>query len=139
MVLTCKVCQHSADVYPFNGKYYCPQCGCEILNTTPQENGSAGTAECPICKNREGNRFEGGKYRCALCDATFSSHEQPWKPQYQQTYTRLAQEQNVENLQKEVKRWRNLGILFVFLFWPASVYFFYRCYKANQSLKAAKW
>ena len=150
MIKKCNVCGHSGELTWRDGKYYCAMCGSEIAETEPVVNTQpqaqprstvvVSNVTCPICKNTANNLFDGSKYRCALCGTSFDAQQAaPQQHQYQQYNGALnpyAQTERYKELRKEKDKKIVLGIVFIFLFWPASVYFFYKAYKANEEMKA---
>ena len=144
MVKKCHICSHVGELTWRNGKYYCAMCGSEISETQPQYQGQQQTntvvsnAVCPICKNKDNNVFDGTKYRCALCGTSFDLHQESWQPQYSAPYQTGYNTNNtyIQELIQKRNRYRTLGVVFIFLFWPAAVYFFYKMAQINGELKA---
>lgn len=145
MTKTCPICGHTAELTWRNGEYHCAACDSVVSEYAPQSTSSstpqAGSivddVTCPICKNSDNNRYIGGKYRCALCGTTF---DKPFEETYSyyQSYSNanpyLAQQ--VAALKEEKSKYLKLAIVFLFLFYPVSFYFFYKLYKTNKELKA---
>ena len=150
MIKKCHICAHVGELTWRDGKYYCAMCGSEIAETEPQyqavaevqPEAPAVNAVCPICKNNEGNQFVGTQYRCKLCGTMFDLGDEYYIPQqapatpsygYGYNYNNSA---HIQELQKQKDRKIVTGIVFLFLFWPASVYFFYKAHKINQEIKS---
>jgi len=148
MIKKCEICSHVGELTWRNGKYYCAMCGSEVAETdpvvTPQPQVQArpsmvaANVMCPICKNKENNQFDGIKYHCALCRTSFDLQQAAQLQQYDQ-YGSASNSYAQSEKQKELKKERDnkvvLGIVFVFLFWPVSIYFFYKAYQLNNELK----
>ena len=150
MIKKCNICGHTGELTWRDGKYYCAMCGTEIAETDPvvqpqpvmqtQSATTAANITCPICRNKENNRFDGSRYHCALCATTFdlqqaTQAQQSWQYQQYGSTPNFASQYRIEELKKQKKSNITTGIVFVFLFWPASIYFFYKAYKTNQELK----
>lgn len=141
MVKNCPVCNHTGELTWRDGKYHCAMCDHEVPESAPQilprQNATADHAICPICKNKENNLFDGAKYRCALCGTSFDLHQEVKTSPYAQ-YSGINEKlsQRVQELKKQKDRNLLLGIVFVVLFWPVSIYFFYKFYQAGKELKA---
>ena len=137
MVKTCSVCNHTGELTWRDGKYYCAMCGSEVSETAPtvqpQQNLTVSDVTCPICKNGENNIFDGKKYRCALCGTSFDRPREEYTPT---SFTYTGNTQRVQELKKQRDKNLILGLVFVFLFWPVSIYFFYKFYKIGNELKA---
>lgn len=137
MVKTCSVCNHTGELTWRDGKYYCAMCGSEVSETAPtvqpQQNLTVSDVTCPICKNKDNNIFDGKKYRCALCGTSFDRPREEYTPT---SFTYTGNTQRVQELKKQRDKNLILGLVFVFLFWPVSIYFFYKFYKIGNELKA---
>ncbi|MBE6976882.1 MAG: hypothetical protein E7439_06820 [Ruminococcaceae bacterium] len=140
MIQRCQFCNHIGEPIRRQGRWYCAMCGGEICpsQSQGQNTGTVSGAVCPICKNRQENYYDGAKYHCALCEMSFDLNQQPWSPQYRPNYGTVGVNPYIETLKKDKNRYRNLGILFVFLFWPVSVYFFYKFIQTSNELKTAR-
>lgn len=147
MIKNCRVCGHTGELTWRDGKYYCAMCGSEIaeyepnvkvqVQTQPEYNTVVQNVECPICKNQNGNTFDGEKYRCALCGTAFQLGKETHPVSHMHNGgAKPAQYSNhAGKLKKDKDLHIGLGILFVFVFWPVSIYFFYKAYKFSQELK----
>lgn len=139
MIKTCNICHHTGELTWRDGKYYCAMCGSEIAETEPtvqtQRSSTVNNATCPICKNRENNLFDGNKYRCSLCGTPFDMHQEFRVPTHSAPSSSFNRDQYAAELKKKKNRNMGLGVLFVILFWPVSIYFFYKAYEANKELK----
>lgn len=139
MIKTCHTCHHTGELTWRDGKYYCAMCGTEISETEPQvqpqRTAVVNNATCPICKNRDNNIFDGTKYRCSLCGTPFDLQQPVQTPNYNQYNTNYGYSNRAKELKKEKDKNVGLGILFVFLFWPVAVYFFYKAYKLHNEIK----
>ena len=151
MVKKCHICAHVGELTWRDGKYYCAMCGSEIAETEPQYQAMAETqpaapvvnAVCPICKNDEGNQFVDDQYRCKLCGTMFDlddeyyvPHQDPAAPSYGYNYNNNYNFARIQELQKQKDRKIVAGIVFLFLFWPVSIYFFVKAYKINQEINS---
>ncbi|MBQ2893417.1 MAG: hypothetical protein IJE24_04710 [Oscillospiraceae bacterium] len=144
MVKKCNICGHLGELTWRNGKYYCAMCGSEIAETDPvvhvqpavqtPRSAVATNVTCPICRNKENNWFDGIHYHCALCGTSFDLQQAAQTQQFQQY--NAAPAYTVQELRNQKDRNTTWGIVFIFLFWPASIYFFYKAHKANKQLKA---
>lgn len=139
MIKTCNICHHTGELTWRDGKYYCAMCGSEIAETEPvaqtQRPAAVNNATCPICKNRENNLFDGNKYRCGLCGTPFDLHQEFRVPTHNAPNgNRFNREQYAAELKKKKRKNIGLGILFVMIFWPISIYFFYKAYQTNKEL-----
>lgn len=162
MIKRCGICSHVGELTWRDGKYYCAMCGSEIAETEPvtqtqyqaQPRSVVTTSNvmCPICRNKDNNLFDGMKYRCALCGTSFDLQQTPPPQQqyqyqqqgYQQPYNNGAPYYNVNSqryaaLKKDKDKKVTLGIVFIFLFWPASIYFFYKAYQLNEEMKMLRY
>ena len=151
MIKKCKICGHEGELTWRNGKYYCAMCSSEVAETDPvvqpqvqaqppvqaQPTMTAANVICPICKNKENNLFDGSRYHCSLCRTTFDLQQATQAQQYGQYNgaPNYLHAQKIEELKKQKKNNIVTGIVFVFLFWPASIYFFYKAYQANKQLQ----
>lgn len=138
MIKTCHTCQHTGELTWRDGKYYCAMCGSEISEkqpeAQPQRAATVNNVSCPICKNRENNLFDGTKYRCSLCGTPFD-----WRPE-EPVFTNRQQSSGstfayAQTLKEKKKKHLTWGIVCVFFFWPASIYFFYKAYQLNKELE----
>lgn len=89
---------------------------------------------CPVCENEENNTYSDGKFHCSLCGTSFNPGEyehasRPVASNYQSSRGGVSSNK-AEN--GEQKKFVILGIVFLFLFWPASIYFFYKAHKAGK-------
>ena len=152
MVKTCGICGHVGELAWRDGKYYCAMCGSEVVETQPVaqaqsvNNAYVSNAECPICKNSTNNTFQGGKYHCAMCGTWFELRQPAYEHQNNSyssysnnngasSYLRM---QRYNELKKEKGKNFWLGVLFVFLFWPVSIYFFYKYNKVKKEMQRYK-
>lgn len=150
MVKICSICGHKGELTWRDGKYYCPMCGSEVAETQPvAQNQPAisqqvANVECPICKNAANNTYQGGKYHCAMCGTWFELRQPIYQPQ-QNTYSNYSSHYNgssylhtqrYNELKKEKSKNFGLGVLFIFLFWPVSIYFFYQYHKVKKEMQA---
>ena len=134
MIKKCNVCGHTGELTWRDGKYHCAACDSEISETEPavQKSTVVNNATCPICKNRENNLFDGNRYRCALCGTDFDMY------QAAETQTNTTVSNNGDIAQKAVDGFKKkdpnliLGIIFIFLFWPLAIYFFYKFYQSTK-------
>ena len=152
MMKTCSVCQHTGEPTWRDGTYYCPMCGTVIDMTTPSPAqptppaqptatapaGVAVAATCPICRNDAGNMLINGRCRCALCGSMFDYAP----PTYQQTYYQdsataysAGYPSRRQMLVKRRNSYRNWGIFWIFFFWPASLYMFYKMMKISDEIQ----
>ena len=154
MIKKCNICGHTGELTWRDGKYYCAMCGSEIAETDPvvhtqpvtpvQHTTVATNVTCPICKNKENNWFDGSHYHCALCGTSFDLQQATQVQQFQQYQQYNAapnylHTQRVKELKTQKDRNTTLGIVFIILFWPAAIYFFYKAHKANKELTALGW
>ena len=142
---TCKSCGYNGENFWKDGKYYCEFCGSEIdvtqydSNTnndyssieTPITTEVPITIECPICKNSKNNTLRGGKCHCALCGTSFEFNQPAYNPQDNISPQAAARR---EELEKQIKDYNKLGIIFLFFCWPASIYFFYKKSQVSKEL-----
>jgi len=149
MVKICGICGHKGELTWRDGKYYCAMCGSEIADTQPvvqpqsTNNAYVSNAECPICKNAANNTYQNGKYHCAMCGTWFELRQPTYEPQhntynsYSGNYSGSAylRSQRYNDLKKEKSKNFGLGVLFIFLFWPVSIYFFYKYYKVKKEMQ----
>lgn len=140
MIQRCQFCNHTGEPIRREGRWYCAMCGGEIYPSQGQKQntGIVSGAVCPICKNRQENYYDGSKYHCALCEMSFDLDQQPWLPKRETYYGSRMANPRIEQLKKDKNRYRNLGILFIFLFWPVSIYFFYKFIQTSNELKIAR-
>jgi len=144
MVKTCHICGHSGELTWRDGKYYCAMCGTHIEETQPEPQPqytapvrpSAYNAECPICRNRNNNTYDGQQYRCSLCGTRFDLNQPVQTQVYQATgsYPKTETYQ-VKELKKQKDKYMILGIIFICIFWPVGVYFFYKFHQTGKDLK----
>ena len=142
MNMTCNICGNVGEAEIKNGKYVCKTCGCVIGDAPAPESTKAApapdgvtvdTIECPICKNKNGNTVKDGKCKCALCGTEF-------KPQTNDKSTTSssgaansgAKANGDDEFTKEKNKNIIIGVVLLFLFWPASIYFFYKAYKMSK-------
>ena len=142
----CSVCGFSGENVWRDGKYFCASCGSEIDMTAPDSAPKSDSvvvnAECPICKNREGNVVRGGKCYCALCaseiDLAAQNQRSSYGNSYSESYGRPFSYDAKSARKKELEKKRNghlvWAIVWVFLCWPVSIYFFYKLYQDSQEL-----
>lgn len=148
MVKKCNICSYVGELTWRDGKYYCAMCGSEIAETDPVVQAQpqvqtrstvvVNNVNCPICKNAANNQFDGEHYRCSLCGTTFDLQQAAQSQQYGQFTgeTYHSRSGKIEELKKQKDRNIVIGVVCVFLFWPASIYFFYKAYQTNKELKA---
>lgn len=137
MIKTCPSCGYSGELTWRDGKYHCAMCDAEVSESQPEvvvrEETVVQHATCPICRNRTDNLFNGVKYRCALCGTAFDLYQETWKPtSHEYTNQGNTSYSWAEEAKKQRKRHIILGVIFLFVFWPVSIYFFY---KAHQDTK----
>ena len=70
-----------------------------------------------------------------LGDEYYIPQQAPATPSYGYGYN-YNNSAHIQELQKQKDRKIVTGIVFLFLFWPASVYFFYKAHKINQEIKS---
>ncbi len=139
---TCKMCGHNGEVMWRDGKYYCRYCGSEIDVTQQDSNTNCSfsatstiNAVCPICKNANNNTFENGKYRCALCGTSFNVSQQEYNSRSnintQNDYYISTKRAELEKEKNNKLLW---GIVFIFLFWPISIYHFYKMHQISTEI-----
>ena len=151
MIKKCHICAHVGELTWRDGKYYCAMCGSEIAETEPQyqavvqpqQAAPIANAVCPICKNSEGNQFVDPQYRCKLCGTMFNlgdeyyiPQQNPAAPNYGYNYSSTYNSAYIQELQKKKDRKIVTGIVFLFLFWPASIYFFVQAHKLGKEIKS---
>lgn len=137
MKIKCKTCGFEGEALNREGKCYCSACGSEIEGvaapaTVVVEGTSAVTETltdketCPICKNTQKNILKGNKCVCALCGTEFT----PAPKSTGSTAVTAAQSKasSVDEAKKAKDQMLLLGVVFLFLFWPVSLYFFYKWY-----------
>ena len=145
----CSICGHAGENVWRDGKYYCAICGAEIDVTGPSapspapETAYAGgtvpvDVTCPICRNANNNVLQNGKCRCALCGTAFDMPRQSYDYQsgsnYQYDYYGSSSVQRREELKKQRDKKVVWGIVWLLLFWPVGVYFFYKAYQLTQEM-----
>ena len=138
MIKRCPACSHTGELNWRDGKYYCAMCGKEVAETEPEVKHASvvNHVTCPICKNKENNLVEGDKYRCALCGTPFDLQQAP-QTSYSEQFANVKStiQANSGILTKAWEALKKgdtnivLGIIFFFVFWPVSIYFFYKFYK----------
>ena len=152
MIKKCHICAHVGELTWRDGKYYCAMCGSEIAEPEPQYTAPAAAAPaapvqnavCPICRNTNNNTPCGSQYRCALCGTMFDLGQQsyattyaPPASPYGNSYQNKANQLRELHAQKDKKTlW---GIVCLFLFWPASIYFFYKANQINKQIKQLEY
>ena len=140
---TCKICGHTGENVWRENKYYCASCGNEIdvTQSEPQRNEVIINIACPICKNAKNNTIREGKCHCSLCGTEFDPQTvaQPAYNTYN-TYNTTPQYAPAYNdarrhmLEEEKSKRLLWGCVFLVLFWPVSIYHFYKLYQASQEL-----
>ena len=148
----CKVCGYKSENVWRDGKYYCAACGSEIDMTQPDndvpqqgnndlapQTGNTYAADevvinavCPICKNASNNTLRNGKGHCALCGTSFDL-AQAYNPQPSVNVQDVNRAKRAELEQKKNKK-MILGIVFLFIFWPVSIIFFYEMYQISKEI-----
>lgn len=145
---TCKVCGHTGENVWRDNKYYCAACGSEIdvtqpdppqVSASPDQNAVILNIPCPVCKNAANNTIKDGKCRCSLCGTTFNPQVVS-QPAYQNSAIQTTNPNNarIQELEKEKSSRLTWGIVFLFLFWPVSVYHFYKMYQISQEIASLK-
>lgn len=138
----CKICGHNGENAWRDGKYYCASCGCEVDVTQYDSNikieSSAEAvinAVCPICKNAKNNTLKNGKCHCVLCGTSFDINQQVYNPHSNITAqnTNYVEARRVE-LKKKMNNKLLWGIVWLFIFWPVSIYHFYKMYQIWQEI-----
>lgn len=140
---TCTKCGYRGENVWRDGKYYCAICESEI-DVTQQDFQTNGTtsetpinATCPICRNATNNTLRSGKCHCALCGTDFDLTQQAYRPEPNATViganTRYSSAKRAE-LESEKNRRLMWGIVFLFFFWPVSIYHFYKMYQVSQEI-----
>ncbi len=152
----CNVCGFAGENVWRDGKYFCASCGSEIdvtqpggypetqppVNPNPAANRMPVSAVCPICKNSNNNYMQNGQCHCAMCGTTFAyqqynSTPNPTYNSYNGGYNGGYNPYNSErraSLEKQKNNRLVWGIIWFFLFWPVSIYHFYKLYKITQEL-----
>lgn len=160
MKASCKICGYTGESTWRNGRFYCAACGSEV-SSTPEEAkpveavvSAPVQVKCPICENEKGNTLRDGKYRCALCGTLFDLPQKPQsRPAFSSAYEdddfgysldrqpdwlwEMDQEEkkaNRKELEKEQNKKIIWGIVWLFLFWPVSIYFFYKAFKISREV-----
>ena len=141
MIKKCSACGHMGELTWRDGEYHCAMCDNVVTEDQPQTQHFYDTRidnpVCPVCKNKEDNQFDGSQYRCALCGTPFVPQQvQQAQPYVQFSDVHTQNMQRVEELKKEKNRNLIWGIVFIWLFWPVSIYFFYKFSKIRNELKA---
>ena len=145
MIMECPICAHTGEPEWRNEKRYCAVCGSELYDDVSEvyqeESEEQCDAICPICRNDENNRPEGGKYRCSLCGTLFDLEEEYYIPQ--QTVSAATTSNYNSGRRQELQKQKDnnitLGVIFLFLFWPVAIYFFSKAHKANKELKSYRY
>ncbi len=151
MEVKCKVCGASAEPTWRDGKYHCAYCD-SIIELTQQDFSTQASkqdtskvtgagdvkiqATCPICRNTENNVLRDGHCYCAMCGMKFDFSQPVYTPppaSSSQGSSPLYSARRDE-LEKEKNNRIMWGIIFIFLFWPVSVYHFYKVYQITQEL-----
>ena len=146
MNMTCNVCGSTAEPYIKDGKYICKTCGCAMGDVpaeekkpaaAPENNGAVvNHIECPICKNKNENTVKNGKCKCALCGTEFDpqKNDNGVTPPASKTDKKPTAKSSNEQLEKEKNKNIIIGAVLLFVFWPASIYFFYKAYQISKTL-----
>lgn len=138
----CKVCGHNGENVWKDGKYFCASCGSEVDVTQQDSNTNGGSstevvinAVCPICKNANNNTLRDGKCHCALCGTSFDFNQQSYNTQSninaQNANYIAARRAELEKQKNNKMVW---GIVWLFFFWPVSIYHFYKMYQISQEI-----
>jgi transcription initiation factor TFIIIB Brf1 subunit/transcription initiation factor TFIIB len=151
MVKVCGICGYKGELTWRDGKYHCAMCGSEVAETQPvaqsqpEVSQQVVNAECPICRNTANNTYQSGKYHCGMCGTWFELRQPAYQPQ-QNTYNNYSNSNyggatylnsvRYNELKKEKSKNFSLGILFIFLFWPVSIYFFYKYNKVKKEMQS---
>lgn len=151
MIKKCNICGHVGELTWRDGKYYCTMCCSEVAEDEPQYTAPAQTSVpaynvvCPICKNDQNNMPSGSQYRCALCGTIFDAGQEY---EYIQPATNAASYGNtgynnkaqlLQELHKQKDKKTLYGIICLFLFWPASIYFFYKANQINKQINQLQY
>lgn len=137
----CKVCGHNGENVWRDGKYYCASCGSELDVTQQDSNTNEGrssevmiNAVCPICKNANNNTLKNGRCHCALCGTSFDINQQAFTP----PNATVPNNNDIAARRAELEKQKNSkliwGIVWIFLCWPVSIYFFYKMYQISQEI-----
>ena len=138
----CEICGNVADPVLKNGEFCCSYCGNEV-DVTRQDNHTDREActevvinvVCPICKNANNNTLRNGKCRCVLCGTLFDFNQQTSNPQTNITVSNgnyiAARRAELEKQKNNKLIW---GIVWLFLFWPVSIYHFCKMYQISQEI-----
>ncbi len=138
----CKVCGHAGENTWRDGKYYCASCGSEIDITQAESATSSQSinsvpiqAICPICKNANNNYFQNGQCHCSMCGSSFSM-QQPHTHINNMGYNtnHAAIEAKKAALEKQKNSKLIWGIIWLLIFWPVSIYYFYKMYQISQEI-----
>lgn len=133
----CKVCGHNGKNVWRENKYYCASCGSEIDVTQPDppQNDVIINIACPVCKNASNNTIKNGKCHCSLCGTEFNP-QTVVQPTYNSNTQNVPAYNNARRQQLEKEKNKRLvwGCVFLFLFWPVSVYHFYKMYQVSQEI-----
>ena len=126
----CRICGNNENNYIRDGKCICSACGSVIeYEQAPTRSAAAPSViscECPICRTKNDNKYENGKCTCALCGSIFNyTAPQPAQPPVvnRSAYGTVAPVYNTAANKQDTK-YLVLGIVFLFIFWPVSIYFF---------------
>lgn len=145
MVKTCLSCGHLGELTWRDGKYHCAMCDSIIPEDQPQAApqspriSTVNNVTCPICKNSDNNTYDGHNYRCALCGTAFQKEETYADSYYQPYNGSHSRLQEIEDLTKEKKRNTTIGIILLFVFWPAGAYFLWKAYQNEKEIKSLKY
>lgn len=140
----CKVCGHNGENVWRDGKYYCALCGSEIDVTQRDSNTNGAPSTevainvvCPICKNASNNTLRDGKCRCALCGTSFNVNQQAYDPQSNMSALNVGCiAERRADLEKQKNNKMLWGIVWLFIFWPVSVYHFYKMYQISKEISS---
>lgn len=133
----CKICGHNGENVWKDGRYYCASCGSEIDITQQDSNTNCDSTEtvidavCPVCKNDNNNTLRNGKCHCALCGILFDVNQQINNPQHIIGAYKTTRRAELEKQKNNRMVW---GIVWLFLFWPISIYHFYKMYQISQEI-----
>ena len=138
---TCSICGNVGEPEIKDGKYICKSCGCTIGAVPEEEKTEApksnagvtvNTLECPICKNKSGNTVKDGKAKCSLCGTEFDPTAKSAGGTGGNTAS-VGSAGGDDEFTKEKNKNIIIGVVLLFLFWPASIYFFYKAYKMGDN------
>lgn len=137
----CQVCGFNGENVWRDGKYYCATCGSEIDVTQKDSNASVNTAAgvtinavCPVCKNDQNITVQNGQCHCPLCGTTFDFRQAAMSNE--PAYNTFGGYDSTRKAELEKQKNKNLkwGIVWLILFWPVSIYFFYKMYQISQEI-----